>query len=179
MTDECGPNCIFGRVYVPSWSAKWPARLVVVCEAPGYREVEQLTPLIGPAGNLFNRFLEAAGAERKDCFLANTVCCVDLKRDDRRPTPAEMEACQPRLLSEITMSGAPAIVAMGNISQQLFFPGNTVSKIQGGVRAWPHPVTGKVYPVVSTYHPAYALHHRSPQVAPLIIEDLKTALSFS
>lgn len=128
-------------------------------------------------GMSFNKYLAEAGAARKDCFIAFTVCCSDYKREDKRATVEEIQACRPRLLSEIVQSGAQAIIAMGSISQQLFFPGNTVSKIRGNTRAWQHPTTEKVYPVVSTY--GVGMAYNSPQVGPLIVEDLKTALSYT
>jgi DNA polymerase len=152
---------------------------MTVTEAPGYRELEEMTPLVGPAGKLFNGFLLQAGIKREEVFLANTCGCVDLSREDRRPLPVEIESCKPRLLDDITVTNPQCIVAMGNIGIQLFFPGITVSKARGCLRNWTHPITGQSYPVICTYHPAFALPHRSPHVAELIVEDIKTALSLT
>lgn len=164
-------KCQFNRICVPSIGPV-PADVMFVCEAPGYREVEELTPLVGPAGRIFNKLLGEVGLKRSDVFLSNAVGCVDLEREDRRPLPAEIEACRPRLLDDILTVDPKVIITMGNVSQSLFFPGSTVSKVRGHARNWNNRV------VVGTFHPAYLLPHRSPQTTPLVIEDLKLALSF-
>ena len=167
-------HCEYNRICVPSVGPV-PARLATVTEAPGYRELENMKPLVGPAGRLYDSLLVRAGISRADVRIINTCGCVDMEREDRRPLPAEIEACRPRLLADLEQ--VSSILAMGNISLLLFFPGMTVSKARGSTRAWRHPTTGKVIPVTATYHPAYALPMRSPQVQPLIVEDIKTALS--
>ena len=163
--------CKYGRICVPSIGPT-PAKLMTITEAPGYRELEEMQPLVGPAGRLYDNFLIKAGTSREDVFIANTCGCVDMSREDRRPLPEEIEACRSRLLDDIKRASPQAIVCMGAISIQLFYPGITVSKARGTIRNW------NGIPVVCTYHPAYALPHRNPEIAPLIVEDIKTALSF-
>jgi uracil-DNA glycosylase family 4 len=132
-----------------------------------------MEPLVGPAGRLFNQFLVAAGTSREQASLCNTCGCVDLNREDRRPLPAEIEACRPRLLDDIERANPQVIVVMGNIANQLFFPGLSVSKSRGLFRNW----NGRV--AVSTFHPAYALPHRNPEVGQLIVSDIKAALALA
>ena len=149
-----------------------PSDIMFILEAPGYRELEDGIPLIGPAGRLWERELMApVGLDRRNVFIANTCGCVDLSREDRRPLPAELDACRPRLLEDIETCNPQVILTMGNIAQQFFFPGTTVGKIRGRIRNW----NGRL--VIPTYHPAAALPHRSPEVKPLIVEDLRTAIS--
>jgi uracil-DNA glycosylase len=168
-------TCAYGRICVPS-IGPLEAPLAFVPEAPGFRETEEMEPMVGPAGKLFNKFLSLVGLDRLAVRIANTCGCVDMQRDDRRPMPAEIISCRPRLLMDIAK--VRAIVSMGNISQQLFFPGMSVSKARGNIRSWKHP-NGRTIPVVATYRPAYALPHRSPEVGTLIVEDIKTALSMA
>ncbi len=169
--DSCTrTQCKWGRTCVPSLIR--PTKLMLVLEAPGYRELEEMTPLVGPAGKLNEKFFNAVGLSRKDVSIANTCGCVDMTREDRRPLPAEIEACRPRLLEDIARANPQVILSMGNISQQFFFPGGqSVGKIRGKIRNW----NGRL--VIPTYHPAAALPHRSPEVGDLIIADLITALS--
>ena len=171
---ECTPTvCTFGHQCVPSLGPT-PAKLLTVTEAPGRMELFEGTPLVGPAGKLFNKFLAQAGIPRSEVFCANTAGCVDLDREDKRPLPAEIEACRPRLLDDIFERAKPqAILVMGAIAVQYFYPGLTVSKARGKIRNW------NGIPVVATFHPAYALPHRSPEVGPLIVADIVTALSFT
>jgi uracil-DNA glycosylase len=181
MGDQPGPDseqltaclsnkCVFGRVCVPSYGPA-PADLMFIAEAPGFREVEEGRPLVGPAGKLFNNLLAQAGTHRSHVFTANTAGCVDQEREDKRPLPSEIEACRPRLLYDIHVVQPKAIITMGNIANLLFFPNTTVSKVRGKVRNW------NGTPVIATYHPAYALPHRNPDVQPLIVEDIKLAMT--
>ena len=145
------------------------ASVMVILEAPGWQEVKSGRPAVGPAGKILNECLVAAGMQRVDVRVENTVGCVDMDREDRRPLPAGIQACRPRLMGDIEEIQPRVIVCCGGVAISTFFPGFTVSKVRGMVRAW------KGVPVVATYHPAYALPFRSPQVKPLIIEDLKKA----
>lgn len=165
-------SCIYNRVCVPS-ELRPGSLLLFVAEAPGFREIQELRPLIGPAGKIFENLLKLAGTTREDISIANTVGCVDLSREDRRPLPAELDACKNRLIADIKLVQPKAIVTMGNVSQTHFFPGTKVSKVRNHIRNW------NGIPVVATFHPAYALPHRSPQVAPLIVDDIKMALNLA
>ena len=171
---------------------------MLIAEAPGIRELEAGIPLVGPAGKLSDQLLEQAGLQRSLLRLANRCGCVDLDREDRKPLPAEMDACWPRLLEDIAITRPQVIIAMGGVAIASFFPGLSISRARGKLRAWimpspreggaggsipPHedllanPLVLNSTPVIATYHPAYGLAHRSPEVRPLIVEDLLKARS--
>lgn len=58
--------------YVPGCGSLG-AKLMIIGEAPGQKEDEQLTPFVGPAGELLNEALYAAGTNRNECFITNVV----------------------------------------------------------------------------------------------------------
>ena len=144
---------------------------MLILEAPGYRELEEGRPLIGPAGKIADSIFATVGIDRTQIRIANSCQCVDMARDDRRPTPAELDSCRPRLLDDITTTNPSLIIAMGNISQQLFFPGTKVGQIRGKFRNW----QGRI--VLPTYHPAAALPMRNPELKHVIADDIRTALT--
>jgi uracil-DNA glycosylase family 4 len=169
MADCTATTCAFGRICVPS-VGPIPADIQVICEAPGFKELEQLEPLVGPAGQLFNKLLAACGLLRSSLFLSNTCGCVELSRDDKKPLPAEIEACRPRLLADIEMVKPKLIVPMGNVAIGMFYPGAKIGQVHGKLRNW----NGHI--VMPSYHPAAALPFRNPELQQVIIDDIKTAL---
>ena len=58
--------------YVPGVGS-FSAKLMIVGEAPGQKEDEQLTPFVGPAGELLNDALSLAGTSRSEVFITNVV----------------------------------------------------------------------------------------------------------
>lgn len=182
--------CSYGRVFVPSEGPQ-PSVIMIVCEAPGIREIEQGRPLVGPAGQLFDTLLQQAGLSRSNIRLANRCGCVDLEREDRRPLPAEMDACLSRLVEDIMLTSPKIVVLMGGIAIATFMPGLSISRARGKLRRLSSLVasftetrepmsasyTGPIT-CLATYHPAYALPHRSPEVRGLIIEDLRKARDY-
>lgn len=163
--------CSFGRISVGS-TGPVPSEYLLIGEAPGVQEIQTGFPFVGPAGKLLDKALEEAGLRRSLCRVVNTVRCVDLSREDRRPLPAEIDACLSLLLYEIRITDPAVIICLGAVSQSVFLPKVRISSARGKVRAWTHPQTGVVYPVVATYHPARALPNRNPEVFPMIVEDI-------
>jgi uracil-DNA glycosylase family 4 len=49
------------------------ARVAIIAEAPGMREVELRTPLVGPSGKFLWSALSRIGITRKDCYITNVV----------------------------------------------------------------------------------------------------------
>lgn len=49
------------------------ARIAIVAEAPGSREVELRTPLVGPTGKYLWQALSKIGIRRSDCYITNVV----------------------------------------------------------------------------------------------------------
>lgn len=158
--------CAFGRQCVQG-TGNPAARILLLGEAPGAQELKYKVPFVGRAGKLLDQCLEDAGMERVDLYITNTTGCVDMTRDDKRPLPAEIDACRPRLLREIEMVSPAVVLCMGNTAISYFFPGYRIGEVYGSARA-----TGeRIY--VASYHPAAAL--RNPHLTPIVVDALRTA----
>ena len=158
--------CAFGRQAVQGVGNP-SARIVIVGEAPGAYELKYGRPFVGRSGELLDDLLGTVGLQRDDLYITNTCGCVVLSRDDRRPLPAELDACRPRLLQEVDMVEPMVCLLMGNTALAHWFPGWRIGQVYNKARA----VGGIVY--IPTYHPAAAL--RNPQLIPVITQALDTA----
>lgn len=58
--------------YVPGIGGYNP-KLMIIGEAPGRYENEQMQPFVGPTGQMLNEYLYKAGISRNDCYLTNVV----------------------------------------------------------------------------------------------------------
>ena len=162
--------CAYGRVPVLG-SGPCPARFTLIGEAPGRQELQQGRPFVGPAGKLLDQYLETAGILRSECRILNTVGCVDLDREVKKPTPGEIAACKSRLMTEIEEAQSRIVVLLGGVALQHFYPGLSISRARGKPRSW----QGRI--VIPTFHPAASLPYRSPEIAIDIIRDLELARS--
>ena len=159
--------CAFDRVCVLG-DGPLPADLMFIGEAPGKDELRQGRPFVGRAGQLLDAIFDECHVRRTTVRITNTCGCVDLERDDRRPLPAELDACRPRLDLEIEWCQPRVVILMGNTATSLFFPGERIGQVYNMVRSTPHG-----YLVVPTYHPAHAL--RGAPVREIIVDAVKLA----
>ena len=168
MTDACAfGQCAFGRQCVQG-DGPMPAPLMLIGEAPGAYELKLGKPFVGRSGELLNELMREVGIARADVRIANRCGCVDMTREDKRPLPAELDACRPRLDLEIELTEPTVILLMGNTAISTFFPGERVGRIYNCVRAV-HDVL-----VIPTYHPAASLRGNA-QVRPVIRDALALA----
>lgn len=170
MTCEFGV-CAFGRKCVQGFGPL-PARIMLIGEAPGAMELKLGRPFIGRSGELLDTLLMELDMRRRDIRITNTCGCVDMERDDRRPLPAELEACAPRLEMEIELCDPAAILLMGNTAIQRFFPGERVGQVYNVARNYKGAV------VVPTYHPAAYLRGNA-QLRPIIKDALRLVQKFA
>lgn len=159
--------CAFGRTCVQGFGPM-PAKVMLVGEAPGQRELREGRPFVGPAGKLLDELMEEAGLRRAEVYITNTCGCVDMEREDRRPLPAELEACRPRLLAEIELCAPQVILLAGNTALQAFMPGFRIGEVAGSWRG----IDGRI--VIPMYHPSHVLRG-ARQVRPVIVEALRQA----
>ena len=99
------------------------ARIVVVGEQPGDQEDRTGKPFVGPAGQLFNRALAAAGVERDSFYVTNAVKHFKWeprgkRRLHQKPNSREIAACRPWLDAEIRAIGPELIVCLGATAAQ-------------------------------------------------------------
>jgi DNA polymerase len=116
------------------------ARLMLVGEQPGDREDRTGRPFVGPAGQLLDRALAAAGIDRGETFVTNVVKHFKWRegggkrRLHEKPSLNEVRACRPWLDAELEWIQPEAVVALGATSARaLFGPGARVTLQRGRV----------------------------------------------
>ena len=102
------------------------ARIMLVGETPGDREDVVGRPFVGPAGQLLDRALAAAGIERSAVYVTNVVKHFKWeprgkRRLHKRPLPSEIGACMPWLRMEIELVRPEIIVCLGATAGQALF----------------------------------------------------------
>jgi DNA polymerase len=165
---NCGLHQGRNRV-VPGQGASAP-EVLFVGEGPGEDEDRQGQAFVGRAGQLLTQMIEAMGYSREQVFIANIVKCRP--PGNRKPEPAEMEACLPFLRRQIALLKPKVIVAMGATAVQGLVPGlgEGITKVRG---KWMHCEGIDLMP---TFHPSYLL--RMPSMKREAWEDLKEVLRF-
>lgn len=161
---EAATQVVFGAGLVKS-------RMMLVGEQPGDVEDRRGEPFVGPAGQVLDRALDAAGIERSDVYLTNAVKHFRWKATEstsRRlhatPTARHIAACRPWLTAELRAIRPNALVALGSVaSQSLFGPGFRLTQHRGELLPWP-PRAGpyvdspeSIDIVLATIHPSAVL----------------------
>ena len=142
------------------------ARLVVVGEGPGATEDETGRPFVGRAGELLTEILSAIDLPREQVFICNVVKCRP--PGNRKPLPAEIEACVPYLHRQLAILQPAVILAMGGTAAETLL--NTRQSL-GALRNKVHEFRG--IPLVVTYHPAALL--RNPHWKKPTWDDVRIA----
>jgi DNA polymerase len=99
------------------------ARVLLVGEQPGDQEDRQGRPFVGPAGQLLDRALEAAGVDRQSVFVTNVVkhfkwVLRGKRRLHKKPIQREIDACLQWLEREIATVRPKVIVCLGATAAQ-------------------------------------------------------------
>ena len=102
------------------------ARIMLIGETPGDREDVVGRPFVGPAGQLLDRALAAAGIDRAGVYVTNVVKHFKWeprgkRRLHRRPLPSEIGACLPWLRIEIELVQPTILVCLGATAGQALF----------------------------------------------------------
>ncbi|HYF37226.1 MAG TPA: uracil-DNA glycosylase [Prosthecobacter sp.] len=131
------------------------ASIMFVGEAPGAEEERQQEPFVGPAGQKLTGIITAMGLKRGDVYISN-ICkfrpaMENQGTSNRAPTPAEMRACLPYVLTEIEIIQPKIIVALGATAANGLGLTGPVSKLRGRF----YEVQG--IPTMVTFHPSYLL----------------------
>jgi uracil-DNA glycosylase len=134
------------------------AQLMLVGEQPGDYEDREGRPFVGPAGQLLDRALEAAGIDRRKVYVTNAVKHFKWeprgkRRIHQKPNAREVSACRPWLQAEISAIGPKVIVCLGaTAAQSLLGSQFRVTKQRGQF------VSSPLAPnVLATVHPSSIL----------------------
>jgi uracil-DNA glycosylase len=99
------------------------ARVMLVGEQPGHEEDLQGAPFVGPAGQVLDRALAAAGIDRADAYVTNVVKHFKWepkgkRRLHKRPNQGEIHACLPWLEAEVAAVKPDVLVCLGATAAQ-------------------------------------------------------------
>lgn len=100
-------NVVFG-------SGSENAKILFIGEAPGAKEDEMGLPFVGASGKLLDKYLDAIGLSREDCYIANILKCRP--PNNRDPKPEEEEMCIGYLREQLKIINPTVIVCLGRIS---------------------------------------------------------------
>lgn len=152
--------------------------LAVMCEAPGAQEEETGLPLVGRAGQLFNKLLHEAGLNRWDLLLMNRVRCRP-PANQLKNHPDAVKACDDWSKAELEFYDPKVVVLMGATAIEKVFGKGTVGELRGTVRTTGPDFEWGARTWVATYHPAGLLRPTGKQNIPLVVADLMLAKSLA
>lgn len=139
------------------------AKVMVLGEAPGYREDEEHAAFVGPSGMLLREELQRAGLRPEDCYISNISKCRP--PDNRTPTKTEARMCADTyLLQELEAVDPDFILLLGNAPLQALTRNSGITKHRGNT--W-----GEEPMMFAAFHPAYVL--RQPQHLTLFRSDME------
>lgn len=153
-------------------------KIAFVGEAPSDEELDQLKPLVGPSGKIFNAMLRTAGLDRNEYLITNVfdeklpdnnVANWSIPADEARKEgltdlhpigeagflKAEHRWHLQRLKDEITNFNPNVIVPLGGTALWAFTGSASIGAARGNVT-----VASKIVPgvkLVPTYHPAFVI----------------------
>ena len=170
IREDLGADCsrcklhTLGRTHVVFGVGNPNADLMFVGEAPGADEDIQGEPVVGRAGQLLTKIIEAIDLRREDVYIANVIKCRP--PGNRNPEPDEVEQCEPFLFRQIDTVKPKVIVALGKFAAQcLLRTSDPITRIRGREFKYRDAI------LIPTYHPAYLL--RTPSAKREVWEDMK------
>ena len=144
------------------------ARVMVIGEVPGRDEDRVGLPLVGGAGQLFDRMLASIGLSRADAYV--TTLIPWRPPGNRTPTDEEMGLLLPWLHRHIQLVNPEFLVLLGGAPAKALLPQpGSILKLRG---RW-HDLDlgdGVTRHAMATLHPAYLV--RSPAQKRLAYADL-------
>ena len=153
------------------------ARLMLVGEQPGDQEDLAGKPFVGPAGELLDDALEAAGIDRREVYVTNAVKHFKWelrgkRRMHKTPAQKEVAACHYWLEAELASVKPAVIVALGGTALKAVLRSGkvTLKEFMG------QPVQFEGRWVVATYHPAFALRVPDREARAMARAAIVTAL---
>jgi uracil-DNA glycosylase family protein len=152
---KTGTQAVFGE-------GSEDAEIVFVGEQPGDKEDLDGRPFVGPAGQVLDDGLEAAGVDRSLAYVTNAVkhfkwTARGKRRIHQKPNAAEIAACRPWLEAELAVVQPKVLVALGATAAQALLGRQFRVTKQRGV-----PVESDLAPyVVATVHPSSILRQET------------------
>jgi DNA polymerase len=160
------------------------AALLLIGEQPGDQEDLRGRPFVGPAGEVLDRALEAAGVSRGEAYVTNVVKHFKFeergkRRIHKKPGTVEIQACMPWLEAEVEAVEPQVLVCLGATAAQAVLGRNF--RLMANRGRIVRPASGP--PAIATVHPSAVL--RAPDASAreklymLIVDDLRAAAKLS
>ena len=156
------------------------ARVMLVGEQPGDKEDLAGKPFVGPAGQMLDRALQAAGIDRKTLYITGAVKHFKFVRRGKfrlhqKPNTSEIRACRPWYERELASIKPLLVVAMGATAAQSVLGKITpINKNRGRLFELEDGIKALV-----TVHPSYLLRLPDADARALeyqrFVEDLRIA----
>ena len=156
------------------------ARLMFVGEQPGDQEDLAGRPFVGPAGQVFDRALAAAGVERGQAYVTNAVKHFKhelrgKRRLHKTPDAGEVQACRWWLDNERRLVRPRVIVALGATAALAVLGRPTpIGASRGQALQLPDQAQGVV-----TYHPSFLLRLPDPAAKSKAFDEFVADLKFA
>src|SRR3954470_12863434 len=160
------PQLAATRTTVVFGAGNADADLMFVGEAPGANEDKQGIPFVGQAGRMLETLLGEIGLARSDVYIANVLKCRP--PGNRDPLPAEIEACEGYLFSQVELIQPNVICTLGNFATKLLTgPSDGITRVNG--RPQERRIGSVDVQLFPIYHPAAALY--TPAMMNTLRED--------
>lgn len=155
-------NCIncdlcISRNNIVNGTGNRKAPIMIIGEAPGYKEDKIGVPFVGKSGMLLNKCLNKCCLYRdKQLYITNVVKCRPY--NNKTPTDNEIDSCSQYLAYEISYIKPDIILLLGKVAANIFLDTEVnISKYRG---VWMKSIiNNKVTYIIITYHPSYILRN--------------------
>lgn len=125
-----------------------PSRWLLTAQNPGFNEVLQGEPLVGDAGQTFNKEIRKHDLDRSEFYISNVCRCYTV--GNATPDSESTNACEPFLRMEVGLLRPILVITLGAVAFNTFCPRlqmtDNVNKI-----IFSEKFNVQVYPV---YHPS-------------------------
>jgi uracil-DNA glycosylase len=187
LLDQCR-NCSLWRHATQAVPGEGPtsARMMLIGEQPGDQEDLAGRPFVGPAGQLLDGALAAAGIKRSEVYVTNAVKHFKYelrgkRRLHKKPAELEIAACHAWYESEVATVKPALIVALGATAVRAVLGHALPILANRGTLIEPHNELAPSTRVLVTVHPSYLLRvlpeARDAEFGKFV-EDLKIAAKY-
>jgi uracil-DNA glycosylase family 4 len=178
---RCGQCGLYRHCHSPKMPPTGEGRkkILVVAEAPGKKEDEEGTQLIGESGQYLRETLDRYDVDLdRDCWKTNSLIChPEGNKLPSNPVPL-IEACRPNLLKTIKELDPNVVILLGGTACKSLLPVLWKDEI-GQVGQWgswriPSQVINAW--VCPTFHPAYLIRQPGPTLEMKFRQDIAAAV---
>lgn len=157
------------------------AKLMLIGEAPGAKEIELKKPFVGQAGKNLDVFIKTLDIKRENIYITNTVKIRPYrinkktgKKVNRPPNKEELKTYSKILHQEIDIIEPEIIITLGNYALKTLNEGPEITI--GEVHGQPLYKKNASYILFPLYHPAAIIYNQ--KLKKTYMEDLLELKTF-